>query len=195
VEEIAVGLVRWTAYHDDWDEEVGCLAVETSDGRVLIDPLEPPRGLREADHVLLTVFWHYRSTKELPGARVWAPTRSVQPLRNRGVPVTDAFRPGERLPGAIQAFQTARVSEVVYWLPDQRAVAVGDVLLGAGAKPRATDAPLRLCPQRWLGKRTHDDLRKSLAPLLDLPVERVLVSHGKPIQRAPRGPLEQVLAM
>ncbi|MDX6569946.1 MAG: hypothetical protein QOH15_2524 [Gaiellales bacterium] len=35
--------------------------------------------------------------------------------------------------------------------------------------------------QRWLGKGTHADLRKSLLPLLDLPVERVLVSHGAPI--------------
>ena len=38
--------------------------------------------------------------------------------------------------------------------------------------------PLRLCPERWLGKGTHDELRKTLRPLLDLPVERVLVSHG-----------------
>ena len=69
----------------------------------------------------------------------------------------------------------------MYWLPEHRAVVVGDVLLGAGAKPRATDEPLRLCPQRWLGKATHEDLRRSLLPLLDLPVEHVLVSHGVPV--------------
>ena len=90
----------------------------------------------------------------------------------RHVAVTDAFRAGDELPGGIQAFQTARASEVVYWLPEQRAVVVGDVLLGS---------PLRLCPERWLGKATHDDLRESLRPLLGLPVERVLVSHGEPV--------------
>ena len=66
-------------------------------------------------------------------------------------------------------------------MPSERAVVVGDVLLGAGAKPRPTDEPLRLCPERWLGAKTHDDLRASLRPLLELPVERVLVSHGAPV--------------
>jgi hypothetical protein len=179
--EIAPGLRRWTAWHDHWEEDVGSLAVETSDGLVLIDPIEPPRDVRKPDHVLVTVFWHGRSTGELGAKQVWASTRSAQPLRNRGVDVTDAFRETDALPGGIRAFQTARVAEVVYWLPDQNAVAVGDVLLGAGAKPRPTSDPLRLCPERWLGKASHEDLRETLHPLLELPVERVLVSHGEPV--------------
>jgi glyoxylase-like metal-dependent hydrolase (beta-lactamase superfamily II) len=148
---------------------------------VLVDPLEPPPDVRGADHVLVTIYWHGRSTEETGAKRVWASTRSAQPLRNRGIGVTDVFRAGDELPGGIQAFQTPRAAEVVYWLPEQRALAVGDVLLGAGAKPRPTDAPLRLCPERWLGKGTHDDLRASLRSLLELPVERVLVSHGRPV--------------
>jgi len=108
--------------------------------------------------------------------------------------VNHPFTPGDPLPGGIKAFATARAGEVVYWLPRQRALAVGDVLLGAGAKPHATDAPLRLCPERWLGKATHDDLRESLAPLLDLPVVRVLVSHGKAVLRGGARGLATVLA-
>ena len=146
--EIAPGLRRWTAYHDHWEEQVGSLAVETDDGLLLIDPIDPPRGLRRPDHVLLTVFWHGRSTAELKSKRVWAQKRSAQPLRNRGVQVTDAFAPGDELPGGLEAFATARVNEVVYWLPKQRSLAVGDVLLGAGAKPRATRDALRFCPER-----------------------------------------------
>jgi glyoxylase-like metal-dependent hydrolase (beta-lactamase superfamily II) len=160
---------------------------------VLIDPLDAPPEVRDADHVLVTVYWHGRTTSEGKPKRVWASTRSAQPLRNRGIQVTDAFRAGDELPGGIRAFQTPRAAEVVYWLPDQQALAVGDVLLGAGAKPRPTDEPLRLCPERWLGKGTHDDLRGSLQPLLDLPVERVLVSHGKPILRDGRAALAAVL--
>ena len=171
---VAPALRRWTAWHDEWKQEVASLALETRDGLVLIDPLDPPEELRSPAHVLVTVFWHGRSTRDLDVQRTWAPTRSAHPLRNRGVRVTDAFRAGEELPGGIQSFQTARVSEVVYWLPDQRALAVGDVLLGS---------PLRLCPERWLGKQTHDDLRASLRPVLDLPLERVLVSHGDPVLR------------
>jgi hypothetical protein len=181
MQEVAPGLRRWTAWHDDWEEDVGSLAVETSDGLVLIDPIDPPPEVAQADHVLVTVYWHGRSTGELGVRRVWASGRSRRPLTSRGIEVTDPFRAGDELPGGIRAFQTARSAEVVYWLPEQRAVVVGDVLLGAGAKPRPTSDPLRLCPERWLGKGTHDDLRRSLRPLLDLPVERVLVSHGAPI--------------
>jgi hypothetical protein len=191
--EIARGLRRWTAFHDHWEEDVGSLAVDTSDGLVLIDPIDPPAEVAGADHVLITVYWHARSSAELDAKRVWASTRSVRPLKSRGIEVTDPFRAGDDLPSGIRAFQTARSAEVVYWLPDQRALVVGDVLLGAGAKPRPTPDPLRLCPERWLGKSTHDDLRRTLRPLLDLPVERVLVSHGFPILSGGKHTLAAVL--
>jgi hypothetical protein len=193
VRNLAPGLRRWTALHEEWQEEVASLAVDTPDGLVLIDPIDPPRGVARPDHVLLTVFWHGRSTGGLEASHVWASKRSIRRLRNRGVEVTDTVEDA-RLPGGIRAFATARDSEVVYWLPQQKAVAVGDVLLGAGAKPRATSDALRLCPQRWLGRATHEDLRRSLRPLLDLPVQRVLVSHGEPVLRAGKRALEGVLA-
>jgi hypothetical protein len=192
MEEIAPGLRRWTARHEEWQEDVGSLALESDDGLILIDPLEAPRGLRRPDHVLLTVFWHNRSTRDLKAKHVWSPG-SVRALGNRGVQVTDDFQAGDELPGGVQAFQTARANEVVYWLPKQRAIAVGDVLLGAGAKPRATDDALRLCPEGWLGKATHDDLRESLRPLLELPVEHVLVSHGTPVVGGGARALQAVL--
>ena len=187
--EVAPGLRRWTAWHDHWEEDVGSLAVDTADGLVLIDPIEPPPELRRPAHVLITVYWHGRDAGKLEAQR-WAPSRSVRPLANRGVEADSA---AEGLPGGIRAFQTARAAEVVYWLPEQQALVAGDVLLGAGAKPRATDEPLRLCPERWLGKGTHADLRASLRPLLDLPVEHVLVSHGAPVVGGGRAALERVL--
>ena len=179
--ELAPGLQRWTAWHDHWEEDVGSLAVETNDGPVFIDPIDPPAELGTPDHVLVTVYWHGRTTGDVGARRVWASTRSAQPLRNRKISVTDPFRAGDDLPGGIRALQTARAAEVVYWLPEHRAVVAGDVLLGAGAKPRATTDALRLCPEGWLGKGTHDELRDTLKPLLKLPVERVLVSHGEPL--------------
>ena len=194
VTEVAPGLRRWTSFHDHWEEEVGSVAVDTADGLVLIDPIAPPAQLRKPAHVLFTVYWHARSGAELRGARTWASGRSRKPLENRGIAVTDVVSADGELPGGIRAFPTARAAEVVYWLPEQRAVVAGDVLLGAGAKPRATDDPLRLCPERWLGKATHDDLRASLRPLLELPVERVLVSHGTPILRDGKAALAAVLS-
>ncbi len=192
MQELAPGLRRWTVRHEEWGEEVGCLAVETDDGLVLIDPLEPPAAVAAPAHVLLTVFWHLRSTAGIDPPRVWAAKYSTRSAANRGVTVTDQVADGG-LPGGLVAIQTARRSEVVYWLPAQRSVVVGDVLLGAGAKPKATDEPLRLCPERWLSGPSHADLRESLEPLLELPVERVLVSHGEPVLADGKRQLERVL--
>jgi glyoxylase-like metal-dependent hydrolase (beta-lactamase superfamily II) len=178
--EVAPGLRRWTAWHEEWREQVSCVAVDADDGFVVIDPLDPPRELGRPEHALVTVFFHARSTR---ARHVWAHERIVRRLASRGVEVDRPFTAGEELPAGIQAIQTARPSEVAYWLPRQKAVVVGDVLLGAGAKPHATDEPLRLCPERWLEGGRHDDLRASLAPLLELPVARVLVSHGEPVLR------------
>jgi glyoxylase-like metal-dependent hydrolase (beta-lactamase superfamily II) len=192
-QEITPSLRRWTARHEEWNEQVGSLALDTDDGLVLIDPIDPPRAVRNAAHVVLTVFWHGRSTGDLKAGHVWAPARSVRRLRNRGVAVTDPFEHGDELPGGIRPFDTARDGEVVLWLPRAKAVAVGDVLLGAGAKPRATSDPLRLCPQRWVEPASLEELRDSLRPLLDLPVQRVLVSHGEPVLRAGKRALAAVL--
>jgi len=193
MQELAPGLRRWMAWHEEWKQEVGSVAAQTEEGLALFDPIDPPPEVRNAKHVFLTVFWHARTTPDLEPQHVWAPARSVRRLKNRGVEVTDPFEPGDDLPGGVVSYETARDGEVVYWLPKQRAVFVGDVLLGAGAKPHATSEPLRLCPERWLDKATLDDLVESLQPLLDLPVERIVVSHGDPVVSDAKRVLADVL--
>lgn len=191
--EIEAGLWRWTAHHEEWKQDVGCVYHETSDGVVLIDPLvpadEPERfwGALDRDvervggqvHVLVTVFWHVRSARDLVqryGARVWAPFRGRAAIERRVGTVTDPFRPDDQLPGGLKAFPTARAAEVVYWIPEQRALVPGDVLIGDG------NGGIRMCPESWLPEKSdHAKLAASLRPLLDLPVERVLVSHGEPV--------------
>lgn len=191
--EIGPGLWRWTAYHDEWKEDVGCVYCETDDGTVLIDPLIPPedspRFLQTLDrevaghevHVLVTIFWHTRSTASLHeryGARVWAPSSARAAVTRRSEVVTDAFKAGDRLPGGLEAFRTARSTEVVYWIPQHAALVPGDVLLGDGA------GGLRMCPESWLPEKTgHRELAESLRPLGTLAIESVLVSHGEPVLR------------
>lgn len=193
VAEIAPGLWRWTAYHEEWKEDVGCVYCETEDGIVLVDPLVPPedsaRFLETLDrevasqqvHVLVTIFWHTRSAaslRERYGARIWAPTSARAAVTRRSGVVTDAFRPGDRLPGGTEAFRTARRTEVVYWIPRHAALVPGDVLLADG------DGGVRMCPESWLPERTtHAALAESLRPLTDLAFERILVSHGEPVLR------------
>jgi glyoxylase-like metal-dependent hydrolase (beta-lactamase superfamily II) len=193
VERIAGGLWRWTGYHDEWKQEVGCLYVETPDGICLVDPLVPPedRGtfLEALDrdvaqlglpvHVLVTVFWHARSSTELAdryAAEVWAPSRARAAVERRAGREVRAFRPGDTLPGGIEAYGTARANEVVLFLPAHGTLWAGDVILGTD------DGSVRLCPDSWLpGKVDRAALRASLLPLLDLPVEHVLVSHGQSV--------------
>lgn len=52
MQKLVPGLRRWTSWHEHWQEEVGSVAVDTSDGLVLIDPLAPPPELAEPEHVL-----------------------------------------------------------------------------------------------------------------------------------------------
>lgn len=207
VAEIAPGLWRWTGFHGEWREDVGSVYYEAEDGVVLVDPIVPPedtdRFLRALDrdvqrlslpvHVLVTVFWHTRSAAamvERYGARVWAPSRARAAVARRAGVVTDAFGSGDRLPGGIQAVPTARGGEVAYWIDRHRALVPGDVLLGDGA------GGIRMCPESWLpGTKKHSDLAASLGPILDLPVERVLLSHGAPVLSGGRAALARALAV
>jgi glyoxylase-like metal-dependent hydrolase (beta-lactamase superfamily II) len=92
------------------------------------------------------------------------------------------------LPAAIEAFPTARGGEVVLWLPAHRALVPGDTLLGDGR------GGVRMCPESWLPEgKGHRELADALRPLLDLPVQRVLVSHGEPVLKGGRAALGRAL--
>jgi glyoxylase-like metal-dependent hydrolase (beta-lactamase superfamily II) len=94
----------------------------------------------------------------------------------------------DALPGGAVAFAAPTADEVVFWLPAPRSLVPGDVLLG-------TDAGLELCPGSWLGSRGGlPRLVDDLAPLLELPVERVLTSHGPPVLSGGRDALAYALA-
>jgi hypothetical protein len=183
-ERIAPGLRRWTAYHEEWRQDVGCVALDSREGLVLIDPLDPPADLRRPAHVLVTVYWHSRSSHDLDAPRLWAPSRSALPLRRRGVNVTDEVRPGDALPAGIEAYASGRASELLYWLPEQQTLVAGDVLLGG---------PLRTCPAGWVGKGGQEAVREALQPVVELPVERVLTSHGESVLEGGRDALASLL--
>jgi glyoxylase-like metal-dependent hydrolase (beta-lactamase superfamily II) len=195
IARIEEGLWRWTAPHpdwkegDDWDEEVGCVYWEADDAVVLVDPLVPrepadrERFLDALDRdiarvarpvaVLLTCEWHARSAEELAArydARVHAAFADTP------------------LPGGARAVEARTAEEVVYWLPTVEAVVPGDVLVGSASG-------VTLCPESWLeGRGGIAELRAELVPLLDLPVERVLTSHGPPTLAGGGAALGQALA-
>ena len=191
VTELAPGLWRWTAPHPDWKEgadwerDVGCVYYEAADATVLIDPLVPPeRGLffealdRDVERrglpvaILLTCEWHRRSTDEL------------KERYGAGERASDAAPAGVEPALVLPAMQ-----ETLWWLAEERTLVPGDVLLGA-------PDGLSVCPDSWLeGGVTPAALRTDLRQLLDLPVERVLVSHGKPVLEGGRAALEHGLGV
>jgi hypothetical protein len=44
---IAPGLIRWTAFHEEWRQEVGSLLLETPGAAVVIDPLLPDEDVHD----------------------------------------------------------------------------------------------------------------------------------------------------
>ena len=208
VTRIADGLWRWSTYYGEWRDEVGSVYVEAEDAVVLVDPLVPEeaaeaeRFWRALDtdvaragvpvHVLVTVFWHARSSAEVVrryDGRLHVASRARAAIERRTHAVTDVFRPGDRLPGGVEARPSGRATEVVFWIPAHRTLVPGDVLLGADG------GGVRLCPESWLPSGVgHAGLREALRPLLDLPVERVLVSHGDPVLENGRAALARALA-
>lgn len=206
VQEIAPGLWRWTGWHEEWRAEVGSVYLEAPGAVCLIDPIVPAADaarfwaaldsdverLEVPVHVLVTVHYHTRNAREIAaryGAAVWAPSRARAAVERRAGPGVRPFRPGDPLPGGLVALPSGRSSEVVYWLDAHRAVVPGDILLGDG------DGGVRLCPESWLpGGVGHAAVRDALRPLLDLDVERILVSHGEPVLAGGREALRRALA-
>lgn len=199
--EIVPGMLRWTAPHpdwradaaaggpDDWERDVGSVLYEASDAAaadtvVLIDPLLPSddrsaflawldeRVAGRAVSILTTIRWHRRDRDELAeryaanSSRAWnfvPPGVKPEPLRGAG--------------------------ETMYWLADAATLVPGDRLLGASG------GGLRVCPQSWLSQVhvNRPGLVELLRALVELPIERVLVSHGEPVLHGGRAALVHAL--
>jgi hypothetical protein len=197
--ELRPGLYRWTARHPDadadpepgspadWGPDVGSVAYAARDALVLVDPLVPEdrsdlaqelnelvRSHSRPVVILTTLQFHRRSREEL-AARYGASTSRAK----------------SSLPEGVETVQIRGAGETMVWLPEHRALIPGDRLLGGDR------GGLRLCPESWLrylpSKMTQGELKGALRPLLDLPVEMVLVSHGEPVRSGGREALVRAL--
>ena len=200
--EIAPGLLRWTAPHPDWNpdaepgsaqdwgQEVGSVLYELADVAVLFDPLLPSEGrddfLRWLDgriagrrvSILTTIRWHRRDREEL--AERYRSTRGG--------------RAWNAIPAGVSPRPLRGAGETMFWLPGAAALIAGDRLLGGGEGVPL--GRLRLCPESWLEGTQVDraGLALLLRPLLELPIERVLVSHGEAVLHDGRAELARAIA-
>lgn len=183
--EIVPGLFRWTAPHpdwkpdatpgsgEDWGQMVGSVLFEAADTLVLIDPLIPSddrdgflgrlddRVAGRPVSVLTTIHWHSRDRETL--AKRYA---------------ANTTRAWNVVPRGVEPRPIRGGGETMYWLPSVDTLVPGDRLLGD-----SSGGGLRVCPESWLSRVQVD--RRGLAglmePLLELSIERVLVSHGEPV--------------
>jgi glyoxylase-like metal-dependent hydrolase (beta-lactamase superfamily II) len=210
VEELAPGLWRWSSRHpewtaeEDWEPDVSSYYVAGGGALVLIDPLVPADEEERfwqaldrdvAEHgppqVLLTVFWHARSTQAVldryEGAMAFAPAAWPDEARER-VPGAELYELGDTLAAGIEAKGTEHRGEALLWIPSHNALAAGDILLGT------SDGGVRTCPDSWLRPGvTGEQIREGLRPLLELPVERLLLTHGEAIVDGAHAKLEAAL--
>jgi Ankyrin repeats (many copies) len=185
--DVAPALWIWRLEHPgwkpgfDWQPVVTSTFVESGGERLVLDPLAPPAGagdvwkrLDERPPTVAVVLKpdHVRDVDVFVrrfGARGFGPRRFFpgdlpeEELR----PV----RPDNVLPGGVVALYDARGGdETPLWLPEQRTIVFADALTERGGE-------LRVWTTEWHEERELPALRA----LLELPFERVIISHGEPV--------------
>jgi hypothetical protein len=167
VQELRPGLWTWTATHpawregDEWGPNVRSYAYDSGGCLVLFDPISPPSLLDtmiEAQEiaVVLTAAWHRRSADE-----------SVERFG------AHVFAPPDEPPADVVARPTNYEEERVYWIPRHGALVVGD--------PITAEPQLRVRYDWPPPHVTRAEMEAGLRPLLELPIELLLVTHGEPV--------------
>jgi glyoxylase-like metal-dependent hydrolase (beta-lactamase superfamily II) len=212
VRELRPGLWHWEAPHPEWSSEeawpqvVSSYAVDDGERLLLFDPIAPPGEIGELAVtrqvvVVLTAPWHERDTRSLVerlGAPVYTPPPDTQEdlMEKFGVTAEQAaggspdvawlvgedtfeshfYLAGDRLPVGVEAFPGREHNDLVLWIESHRAVISGDTLVDFGRGFDIAD---------WLrADVTREQVAEGLRPLLALPVEHVLATHGGPTDRA-----------
>ncbi len=184
--DVAQGLWLWRIPHPDWEPEgigdrwVTSTCVE-SDGEVaVLDALAPPDGdetwerLDQRPPTLAVVLKpdHVRSIDAFADRyrlRAFGP----DVFQKDDIPETDLelVYPGMTLPGGLLALYDGRLrNETPLYLPEQRTIVFADALTTFGG-----------ALQVWWTPWHEERVIPALKAMLDLPFERVIISHGDPV--------------
>jgi glyoxylase-like metal-dependent hydrolase (beta-lactamase superfamily II) len=184
--DIAGGLWLWSVVHPAWDPErdwppiVTSTCVESRGEVALLDPIAPPEDhgelwdrLDARPPTILVVLKpdHVRDV-DLFARRYDARAFGPSLFWRDDVPETELepIEPGSVLPGGLLALYDGRGrGETPLWLPNQRTLVFADALTAPAGELRVWSTP-------WHRQRALPALRA----LLELPFERVIVSHGEP---------------
>jgi glyoxylase-like metal-dependent hydrolase (beta-lactamase superfamily II) len=192
VQELRTGLWWWEAEHpewsaedadtEDWGPEVSSYAIDDGTRLLLIDPTAPPEQVAELAAgrevaIVLTCPWHRRDTRNLI-ERFGATLHMPPPDDGDPDPLpAEVFRAGQRLPMGVEARPGMEPNDLVLWIEGQGALIAGDTLIDRGNGLEF--------PADWANKGVPpEQIMETLQPLLGLPVELVLPTHGAPADRA-----------
>jgi glyoxylase-like metal-dependent hydrolase (beta-lactamase superfamily II) len=192
VRELQPGLWHWEAPHpawkpadsgpNGWGPEVSSYAIDDGERLLLFDPLAPPSPVDELAAgretvVVLTCPWHERDARSLAErlhAKVFVPPADAG---KRDHIDGHGFSAGDRLPVGVEAFPGMEPNDLVLWIEGRRALVVGDTLVDRGGGLEF--------PGTWVPRGVkREQVIEALQPLLELPVELVLPTHGAPGDRA-----------
>jgi hypothetical protein len=187
VQDVAPGLWIWRVEYPDWRPGLGWGPFVTStcvesDGEVaVLDPIAPPDDATDvwarfdARRPTLAVVLkpdHVRDVDlfvERFGVRAFGPAL----FWRQNIPRSELepIEPGSELPGGFVALYDGRGRmETPLWLPEQRTLVFADAVT-------APESELRVWATPWHEERVLPALRA----LLELPFERVIVSHGEAV--------------
>jgi len=161
---------------------VSSYAIEDGERLLLFDPLAPPSEIDELaagreTAIVLTCPFHRRDAQTL-AKRLGAVLHVPPPDEGDSEPVEGkVFRAGDRLPVGVEAFPGMEPNDLVLWVESCRALVAGDTLIDRGNGLEF--------PTDWADKGVPpEQILEALRPLLELPVELVLPTHGAPTDRA-----------
>ena len=190
---------------------VSSYAIDDGAQLLLFDPLAVPSEIEERaagreTAIVLTAPWHERdagSLVERLGVPVYTPLPDTAEdlVRMYGITPEQAgegspdliwllpenngearpYSPGDTLPVGVATFRGQKQNDAVLWIESHRAVISGDTLADFGEGPQINP--------RWLtADRTREQVVEGLRPLLALPVEHLLETHGGPLRPGRPGP-------
>jgi hypothetical protein len=217
--DLAPGLWIWRLEHPawnpdaDWQQVVTCVCVDAGNERWLLDPLLPPDhatavwdrlaerpptavAVLKPDHMRET--WSDRQTWSLDalvcryGCRAFGPAVFDPDMAPPETEVQTVV-PNHELPGGLLPLKDPRGwHETPLWLPQHRTLVFADALTERAGVLRV-----------WMSPTHEDRALPDLRAMLELPFERLIISHGEPVHTRdafkqalelpqwPAGPLHQ----
>lgn len=212
MDKLTTGLWRWTARHPEWHPgefgaEVACFLAQAGDTTLLIDPLLPPEPAPVLDAIeatlgdrlaiLISVPYHVRSSEDLwrryeGDALVTIHGHPACAKRLKSTAAFQEIEPGAPLPAGATAHTIGkpRRHEMPLHLPSHDALVFGDAVA-------ETDGRLVMWASDKVDAKVEsfygDRFAPTLEPLLELPFDAVLVTHGQPLMTGGREALRKAL--